>query len=147
VVERATFNRVVKGSTPFISINPIGGFIFFAIGQKDLLFLFHINSNTYMKNYQGNYHDYRVIFLSLISPFCHPFLRLPNNAIIYVKLVYLNGRANLARRSVIVTLPSVNNVCASTSNSSSFSFSELPQVLRPAQLPQTPYTMNQQFFS
>ncbi len=100
-----------------------------------------------MKNYQGNYHDYRVIFLSLISPFCHPFLRLPNNAIIYVKLVYLNGRANLARRSVIVTLPSVNNVCASTSNSSSFSFSELPQVLRPAQLPQTPYTMNQQFFS
>ena len=138
MVERATFNRVVKGSIPFISIKSNWWIYFFRDWSKDLLFLFHINSNTYMKNY----HDYRVVFLSLISPFCHSFLRLPNNAIIYVKLVYLNVRANLARRTAIVTLPSALIVCASTSSSSS-SFSALV----PAQLPQTPYTTNQQFFS
>jgi len=120
--------------------------LFFSrMGKKIHCFLFHINSNTYMKNY----HDYRVVFLSLIYSFCHRFLRVPNNAIIYDKLVYLNGRVNLARRPAIVTLPSALIVCASTSNSSSSSSSfssALPQVFRPAQPPQTPYTTNQPFF-
>ena len=133
-------SRVVKGGRLKICC------IYFVGSNPTSVINFHINSITYMKNYQGNYHEYRVVFLSPISSFCHSFLRLPNNAIIYVKLVYLNGRANLARRTAIVTLRSVLIVCASTSNSSSSSsssFSALPH----AQLQQTPYTTNQPFFS